>query len=251
MLNIILPKKSPLVNSYAFDAVLEDTLEMSMELTRYPVESGVSINDHRIVNPTKYFIKGVYGSKPLKPLISPATSISDLAGIAIGAATNLLRKNPLVAAIGGLSAGFLAGSQATRASSALEYFVTLMRQGQPFNVDAVDVQLKNMVITKLSRTKDPSNEMGMILVLEIQEIITVDRINANGSVAPSEDQLPMGDPARAACVKSVSGGLKSAASGVTAAVASAVKQAVVIPRTLPSLPRLPSLPSIPSLPKFP
>lgn len=236
MLNIIFPKKSPLVNGYSFDAVLEDTLEMSIELTRYPIESGVNVNDHRIINPTKYYITGVYGSKPIKPLISlDSFNPEDLAGIAIGAATNLFRDNPLVAAVGGLSAGWLAGSQETRAATALEFFVNLMRNGFPFTVDAVDRQLTNMVITKLSRTKDNSNETGMILVLELQELITLDRINAQGGIDPTPDQLIDGDPSQTSCSRDYHRGQQVGDTSVSPAVATAVTQSVITPTPLPPL----------------
>lgn len=227
MLNIIFPKRSPLVNGFEFDAVLEDTFEASVELTRYPIESGVQVNDHRIVNPMKYYITGAIGSKPLRPLISPNVSVDDLLGTAIGAASNIFRDNPYVALVAGLSAGFLAGSDQSRGSATLEMFLRLMQQGLPFFVDAVDIQLKNMVITNMSRVRDPSTEEGLILVMEIQELITLDRITQSGGVSPNASQLIDGDPSQTAAVRAINRGQQMTSEAVSAATAYAVEQAVV------------------------
>ena len=39
----------------------------------------------------------------------------------------------------------------------------------PFDVDAGDVQLSNMVIESIRRTKDPSNENGLLFVAQLVE----------------------------------------------------------------------------------
>lgn len=235
MLNIIFPKKSPTVAGFQFDAVIEDTFEASIELTRYPIESGVQVNDHRIINPQKYYITGAIGSKPIKPLISAETTLSDLAGIGIGALSNLMRNNPYVAIIAGLSSGFLAGSTESRASAALDNFMQLMRAGLPFDVDAVDLQLRNMVITKISRTRDPENEEGLILVMEIQELITLSRINEEGGINPTSDQLNEGDPSQTSCTREANRGEQIPRGEVSTATSTAVRETVIIPTTLPPL----------------
>lgn len=206
MLNIIFPKKSPTVNGFQFDAVLEDTFEASVRITEYPIESGLNVNDHRIINPMKYYITGAIGTKPLKPLISADFQLEDLTNIAIGAATNILRRNPYVALAAGLTMGFLGGSEESRASATLEYLISLMRSGLPFDVDAVDIQLKNMVITSIKRTKDPANETGLIVILEIQELITLDRITEVNGEKPTADQLVDGDPSQTSCTREANRG---------------------------------------------
>ena len=47
----IFTKRSPTMGGVEFDAVLEDTLDLSVEVTSYPIESGVRISDHRIMQP--------------------------------------------------------------------------------------------------------------------------------------------------------------------------------------------------------
>ena len=52
----ILTRKAPTINGYEFDAVLEDTLEISNELTGYPIELGARASDHAITNPVSMVV---------------------------------------------------------------------------------------------------------------------------------------------------------------------------------------------------
>src|SRR5690625_7563335 len=80
----ILTRQSPTIAGYQFDAVLEDTFEASVELTRYPVESGVKVADHRIINPMKYFITGAISNNPLR--------VIDVQGLIAGGLSNLMSR---------------------------------------------------------------------------------------------------------------------------------------------------------------
>lgn len=207
----ILTKTSPTVAGYQFDAVLEDTFEASVELTRYPVESGVKVADHRIIQPMRYYMTGAISNNPLKAI--------DIVGMITGGLSNLANSNPYVATIAGLSAGFLAGSQVTRASSTLEFLMQLMIAGMPFDIDAVDIQLKDMVITRLSRDRDPENENGLIFVAEMQELVQLDRLA--DKTQPSQEQLPDGDPVKEGAAATTNSGQQSG-STPSAATANAV-----------------------------
>ncbi len=183
----ILTRQSPTLAGYQFDAVLEDTFEASIELTRYPVESGVKVADHRIIQPMKYFMIGAVSNNPLKPI--------DVKGLVAGGLSTILRSNPLVATVAGLSAGFLSGTPGTRASSTLQLLMDLLVSGQPFDVDAVDIQLKDMVLTRLSRDRDPETENGLIFVAELQELVQLSRLS--DFTQPTQDQLADDDPCKA------------------------------------------------------
>lgn len=180
----IFTAQAPTIANYQFDAVLEDTLDISVEWTTYPVETGVNVNDHRIIQPVKWSLTGAVSNNPLKV---------QLTDFLAGGLSNLTN-NPYVAAVAGLAAGFLAGSNETRASSTLEFLINLMRYGEPFDVDAGDIQLKNMVISRIGRTKDTSNETGLIFVCELQELITLDRLQ--NLLQPTQIQLRDGDPSK-------------------------------------------------------
>lgn len=179
-------RQAPTIAGYQFDAVLEDTLDVSVEWTMYPVESGVNVNDHRIIQPVRWTMTGAVSNNPLK------VQVTDFLAGGLSNLTN----NPYVAAVAGLAAGFLAGSDQTRASTTLEFLINLMRSGEPFAIDAGDIQLQNMVISRIGRTKDISNESGLIFVCEMQELITLDRLQTLGQ--PSQMQLRDGDPTKSA-----------------------------------------------------
>lgn len=211
----IFTKKAPTIGPsngyYEFDGVLEDTLDISVDVTSYPVESGVRIANHRIYQPIKYYLTGAVSNNPLK------TQITDFAG---GALSNLT-DNPWVAGAAGLSAGWLAGSDETRASTALQFLIDLMTQGDPFDIDAGDITLTNMVITRLGRTKDPSNENALIFVAELQEYIQLSRLLVAGD--PTPEQLPEDDPAKSALSKAIDKG-QQIAKDVNEAVSGAVNK---------------------------
>tara|TARA_R110000765_G_scaffold244631_7_gene346869 strand:+ start:2193 stop:2849 length:657 start_codon:yes stop_codon:yes gene_type:complete len=190
----IFTRQAPTIAGYAFDAVLEDTLEVNVSVTSYPVESGVRVSDHRILQPFKWSLTGAVSNNPLQ------VQATDFAG---GLLSSLTR-NPLVSAVAGLSAGWLSGSDETRSSTTLQFLITLMQSGDPFDIDAGDILLKNMVITRLSRTKEPRNENGLEFVAELQELITLDRIQRNDQ--PSQEQLRPDDPSESAISRAVNRG---------------------------------------------
>jgi len=193
VINLFL-KQAPTIAGYSFDAVLEDTLDASVEWTTYPVETGVNVNDHRIINPVKWSLTGAVSNNPLK------VQLTDFLG---GGLSNLT-DNPYVATVAGLAAGFLSGSDETRASSTLQFLMNLMVDGSPFGIDAGDIQLKNMAISRIGRTKDNANEQGLIFVADLVEIITLDRIPVSGQ--PSQSMLRNGDPTKSAAASVVSKG---------------------------------------------
>lgn len=207
----LLTRQSPTIAGYQFDAALEDSFEASVELTRYPVESGVKVADHRIINPMAYYLTGAISNNPLKTF--------DLVGLAAGGLSNLAGDNPYVATVAGMSAGFLSGTPNTRASSTLQFLLELLAAGLPFDVDAVDIQLKSMVLTRVSRDRGPEVENGLIFVAEMHELVQLDRLA--DKTQPTQDQLPDGDPAKAGAAATQNGG-QQAGQEPSSATASAV-----------------------------
>lgn len=217
----ILTRQSPTIAGYQFDATLEDSFEASVELTRYPVESGVQPSDHSIIQPFRYYMIGAISNNPLK--------VFDLAGLAAGGLSNLAGRNPFAAAIAGMSAGFLAGSQDTRGSSTLEFLLNLLVARMPFDVDAVDIQLKDMVLTRLSRDRSPEVEGGLIFVAELQELVQLDRLA--DKTQPRQDQLPDGDPAKSGAAAEMNSGqqIGSQPSEATASAVNVVDGIEMVP----------------------
>lgn len=205
----IFTRQAPTIAGLSFDAVLEDTLDVSVSITSYPIESGVRIADHRIFNPFKWTMTGAISNNPVK------VQLTDLLG---GALSNLT-DNPVVSTAAGLSAGWLAGSDETRPSAALDMLLKLMSESEPFDIDIGEILLKNMAITRLSRTKEPRNESGLEFVAELQEVIQLDRLAAGEPRWIY--QLRAGDPSQSALARAINKGqliAKDTAKSVSKAV---------------------------------
>lgn len=205
----VFTRQAPTIAGYSFDAVLEDTFDATVSVTSYPIESGVRVSEHRILNPFKWTMTGAISNNQLR------TQLTDFLG---GGLSNLT-DNPIVATVAGLSAGWLAGGSETRGSTTLQFLITLMQAGDPFDIDAGDIILKNMVITRLSRTKEPRNENGLEFVVELQEMIELSRLQQTGE--PSQAQLRDDDPSKSALARAVNRG-QAIAKQTTAAVSDAV-----------------------------
>jgi len=177
----IFTREAPTIAGRQFDAVLQDTFEANVELTEYVIELGARATDHRVILPFKWSIVGAVSNNPLR------TSVTDFTGI-------LPFDSGVLSTIAGLSAGFLAGSSETRSSATLEFLIGLMTTGEPFDIDAGDIQLTNMVISRIRRTKDPENENGLIFEADMQEYPTLATTLSKN--APLVDQLREGDPAQ-------------------------------------------------------
>lgn len=176
-------KNAPTISGIKFDAVLEDTLEASVEITQYPLEVGVNAADHIRILPFRWRLTGAISNNPLRPSVTDFTGLlSNLGGGGVGA-TAL-----------GLDAGFLAGSDGTRASSALGFLIKLMTDRKPFDIDAGDIQLSNMVIESINRTKNPANEGGLIFEAQLQELPTLSTFVTESNAQPGQDQLLSTDP---------------------------------------------------------
>ncbi len=154
-----------------FDAVLEDVFEASVTLTDYPLEVGASSNDHRIINPVRWTITGAVSNNPLRILATDFT----------GALSEISSDSGILAATGGIMAGWLSGSDEARTTEALEGLITLMNTGEPFSVYAGDITLSNMVIEKIRRTKDASNENTLIFTAELREWLSIETATSSGT----------------------------------------------------------------------
>ena len=113
----------------SFDAVLEDTLEASVEYPTFPLEVGSNASDHGIIQPITWTITGLASNNPLGIEPSQIT----------GFLTNFFDA-PGLSAIAGLAAGFLSGSNETNAGATLQLLLGLMYAREPFDIDAVDIQ---------------------------------------------------------------------------------------------------------------
>jgi hypothetical protein len=167
-----------------FDASFEEELDASVEVTTYPIESGANPADSIIVLPKKYRIIGGVSDNPLSP------SLTDFAGGALSNFTDGTVAGGVIAGAAGVSAGLLGGPDGDRSTAALTKLLNLMYNRKPFSLAADDINLTNMIITNIRRTRDPANEGGLIFEASLQEMATLDTVlsaNRTNPVANADD----------------------------------------------------------------
>ena len=167
----------------SFDAVLEDTLEANVTYTSFPLEVGSNASDHGIIQPITWTITGLASNNPLG--IDPSQTTGFL--------TNFFDA-PGLSAVAGLAAGFLSGSSETNAGATLQLLLGLMYAREPFDVDAVDIQLSNMVIRNITRTKTSANENGLEFTAELTELPLISTVITTNQ--PGQSQLRDFDPSK-------------------------------------------------------
>lgn len=189
----LLTRESPTIAGFEFDAILEDTLEISNELTGYSVEFGARAQDHAITNPFQWTLTVAISNNPLK------VQFTDF----VGAASFIDTDSGIIATATGLSAGYLAGAAETRVESALEKLIELATSKTVFDISAGDIDLTNMMIRKITRQKSPENENTLVAVVELQQLITLSTIATN---QPSLQELNPNDPSYTSNVATVNKG---------------------------------------------
>ena len=188
----IFTRSAPTIAGFEFDAILEDTFEASVDLTGFTIELGARASDHRVINPFSWSLVGAVSNNPLR------TTVTDFIGAVLPDTSGVL------STVAGLSAGFLAGGDETRASATLNFLITLMITGEPFDIDAGDIQLTNMVIGRIRRTKSPATEGGLIFEADLQEYPTLETVLRKNQ--PINDQLREGDPSKSQSSATINNG---------------------------------------------
>lgn len=150
---------------FSFDATLETESKTTVTLPSYPTESGVRINDHRIIQPNEYRLKGIVASTPMGfTLDSFITRLTRLTSI--------------------------------RPATFLEALRLLQRTGLPFTVVGRYEILRNMLITEIEAFNEAQYEDSLTFDIKLQEFITVNRLM--DLTQPITEILNDGDPAQSA-----------------------------------------------------
>jgi len=190
-------KKAPILKIgsgiISFDAVLEDTIAASVEYTSFPLEIGSNATDHGIIQPISWTITALASNNPIG--IDP----SQITGVL----TNFI-DIPGISAVAGLASGFLSGSNTTNAGATLQLMLGLMYAREPFDIDAVDIELSNMVIASVERTKTAENENGLEFVAELIELPLISTSVTTNQ--PNQTQLQDFDPSKTQSTAFVSKG---------------------------------------------
>jgi hypothetical protein len=152
----VLDPQNPTATTINFDIVKTWSYKNSVRLTQNPVEQGVNINDHRIIEPMHLTIE-VGVSNVVNPLNS-LTSTS-----------NVLQASKLL-----FTAGFsLANSPMEATYSMLKAAIS---NSEPFEIISPLGKLKNFVITSIESSNNSSNYGAFEGTIELQEVLFFETI---------------------------------------------------------------------------
>lgn len=160
--------------TYSFDADLESQGKMGVVLPSYPTESGVRINEHRVIQPNELKLRGITSTMPMgfRNLDSIISRISSLTSL--------------------------------RPSTFLESLVFLLTNGMPFTVVTRYMTYYNMMITEIIPIHTSEQDHSLTIDLKLQEFMTVDKL-IDASL-PVVSQLLDNDPSRSAISAGVQSG---------------------------------------------
>jgi len=136
------------IGSIELDTVLIEDHDNSVIITKNPVEAGVDITDHAIVEPKILFVRGAVTDTPLR-------------AAAFG---------QLVDSVTGLF-GTSTSSNITRSKNAYELLLELMEQREPFEVATGLKLYSNMLMTSLKTSQDKDTSQIVFLDMVFEEII--------------------------------------------------------------------------------
>lgn len=131
----ILFKNKPAISNIEIDSILEETLTAESEITQFPVEKQVDINDHIKLLPYKFVIKGIVSDA--------TTSYSDALRI----------KNP---------------------QKIFEDLLFLRTNKVLFDLLFYEKIFENIVLQSLNVPRDKNSAKGVIFTASFQEVHTVD-----------------------------------------------------------------------------
>lgn len=154
-----------------FDIIKSWKYKNSIKITENPVEQGVNINDHRIIEPMKLTLEvGVSN------IVNPINILTST--------KNVLQASKLL---------FTAGGSSVSNSPMIATYLTLkagIDNSDVFQIDTPLGLLKNFLITSIESTNDSSNYGAFEGTIELQEILTFEnsRVNTNSSgVNPAQN----------------------------------------------------------------
>lgn len=139
-------KKS--IGGIELDAVLSETHNNQVRLTKNPVELGADITDHAVVEPKKINIQAQVSDTPLGT--AAFGQIVDLVAGLFGTST---------------------AQNITRSNAAYNAMVQLMEEREPIEVQTKLKLYQDMVITSLSVTQDKNTSRIVLMNISLEEVL--------------------------------------------------------------------------------
>lgn len=159
------------------DCAIEERHEDTLEITRHPVEQGVTISDHCYVNPAELVMRVGWSPSSTNILGTLTGGISDIASAAI---------------TGGLSGveSFLSGD---KLADVYDELLALQAKRTPFTVVTGKRVYDNMLMRSLRVTTDRDTENVLMAEAVFQEVIIV--ATKTATLPPLTQQLNPADTA--------------------------------------------------------
>lgn len=139
-------KKS--IGGIELDAVLSETHNNQVRLTKNPVELGADITDHAIVEPKKINILAQVSDTPLG-----TTAFGQIVDLVTGLFGSSTTQN------------------ITRSNAAYKAMVQLMEEREPIEVQTKLKLYQDMVITSLSVTQDKNTSRIVLMTIGLEEVL--------------------------------------------------------------------------------
>lgn len=175
----IFSRAQPSIDGHVFDAVLEESTELTTEVTEFPVETGAVGNDHVVLRPLKITMYVGISDNPFRSALFRTGQFSTLAGIGSGAiAGQTIQRLGDLAALAGLGASvinadFAAGQLATRSQSVLEEIRRIQRAGKMVDVVTSKRSYPGCVIASTFTETTKENEQGLEMTVELQQMLII------------------------------------------------------------------------------
>lgn len=142
-------KKS--IGGIELDAVLSETHNNKVRITKHPVELGADITDHAIIEPKIINITAQVSDTPLGA--AAFGQIIDLVTGLFGTSTD---------------------NNITRSNAAYNAIIQLMEQREPIDVQTKLKLYENMLITNVSTTQDKATSRVVLITIALEEVIIVE-----------------------------------------------------------------------------
>lgn len=149
------------------DAVLSETHNNAIRLTKNPVELGADITDHAIVEPKRINIVAQVSDTPLGT--AAFGEIVDLVTGLFGTSTS---------------------NNLTRSNAAYNAMLQLMESREPIEVQTRLKLYSDMIITNLSTTQDKDSSRVALMTINLEEVLIVESQIVN----LDPNQLEQGSP---------------------------------------------------------
>lgn len=137
-------KRFKKIGGIFIDVFIREVHKSSARITEFPLELGVNINDHRIIEPKIIEIEGI---------VSNSTSLTPGLGLQLP--------------------NFITGTNSTRATQIYTELLQLLQDGEPIDLVTGLITYKNMVLRNLEVDRDKLKSNVLFFNAKLQEVIII------------------------------------------------------------------------------